>query len=334
MSIGNFFVVSIPLNLLLQQQNLFTSSKMAPVTRKSTRARVMTTKAKQFQETIKKPVLRSITTIGEDENTYNNVNFKRRKLERQPEDGIESVYGYPTGLGEDGNDVFSSDEDDQYHSALSDYETDLVNATSTTRFLNFDKRPTPKEDNHACVSHSSLLLNDDLFSDHYTSDSDDVLSDSSENTPITPVSSVMGSFSDLKTIEENFQKIIEENNKLNDLESNVTEESSVPVKEQPSQEQLSVEDFLDYNNLSSEQHGDSNQPLKQKFLQYRHDERHNLAFPDVSTFPVRFEPSMSRVAGPLKKKVNSIRALKRRAILSGQASEMVGTGITVGDWTL
>jgi hypothetical protein len=294
------------------------------LTRKSNRARVATSKAKQLQETLKKPVLRSISTIDENENTYNNVNFKRRRLDQPMQqeqiEEVQSSLQYNSKIDDDEEeDYFQSEEDnmfnsddDEYYSALSDYESD-----SKSRFLSF-KRLHQEEDIHRHITLSqSQLLEDNLFD----------TSESEPDSPISPVSSIVHTFSELKSLEENFQKIIDENNKMeNTTVAHPVTTSSSPA--QSFQEQLTVEDFLNYNPapVESEQNLQSATP-KQKFLQYRHDERHNLAFPDVSTFPVRFDPT--NVKSSMKKKV---RALNRRAILSGKASEMVGTGLTMGDW--
>jgi hypothetical protein len=278
-----------------------------------------------LQETLKKPVLRSISTIDENENTYNNVNFKRRKLDQlmQQEEvqEVQPSLQYNSKIDDDEEeDYFQSEEDnmfnsddDEYYSALSDYESD-----SKSRFLSF-KRPHREEDIHRHITLSqSQLLEDNLFD----------ASESEPDSPITPVSSIVHTFSELKSLEENFQKIIDENNKMESttVTPSVTTPSSPTT--QSFQEQLTVEDFLNYNPVPAEsEHNLQSTTPKQKFLQYRHDERHNLAFPDVSTFPVRFDPTS--VKSSMKKKV---RALNRRAILSGKASEMVGTGLTMGDW--
>lgn len=265
----------------------------------------------------KKPVLRSIATIDENENTYNNMNFKRRKLEVAPEEKYNTAIDDDDDAEEDLEELFQSDEekifnseDDEYYSAISDYESD-----SKPRFLSF-KRPLQEIDTDMHLSRSQTeLLEDNLFD----------TSESESDSPVSPVSSAfLHTFSELKSLEENFQKIIEENKMLQTGTAQLVTPPSCSAAESTL---LTVEDFLNYQPA---QETDSIHPSapKQKFLQYRHDERHNLAFPDVSTFPVRYDPTM--VKGNTKK----VRALHRRAILSGMASEMVGTGLSVGDWAL
>ncbi|CDR41142.1 CYFA0S06e02542g1_1 [Cyberlindnera fabianii] len=318
---------------------------MAVQTRKSTRSRVPTTKAKQNQETIKpsKPVLRSISTIDDNENTYNNVNFKRRRLASPTENSVDQKQefvmppryplAYNTTIDDDDNedDLFNSvsdeenifnSEDDDYYSAISDYESD-----SKSRFIvgkpSLKKSMDDELHSHMKLSQTHLLSGGDSLFDTDESESD---------SPITPVTStLMDSFSELKSLEANFQKIADENQHQT---STPTSPSTATHPEVISN--VTIEDCLNYQDSLDEISEEQSEKLtKQKFLHYRHDERHNLAFPDVSTFPVRYDPLVHDMTAYKKMGATKrVRALKRRAILSGKASEMVVTGVSVGDFML
>lgn len=329
-------------------------------TRKSGRTRILTSKAKQYQLD-SKPVLRSISIIDEDENIYNSLSFKKRRMnpvEEQPEaseeeqvqnasvdsfeynsnidndeDDNESVASEDeesilnqmssvTKFEDDGSefssqsdddidteDMFNSDEDNEYYSAISDYEND------TKPKFNDATQSTVVE-----VSHSKFLNSNNLFKE---------------------TSSIPNC--ELRSLEENFQKIINEHQ-----DRSKSSVPSIPVSSAfPSftdSAPLSIDDFVEYSDDLIDD-SEPSSPItsstlrSSKFLQYRHDEKHNLAFPDVSTFPIRFDPSMAAQSiGSKGMKMRTggkrIRALNRRAILSGKASEMVGTGISnFGEFT-
>ncbi|KAH3670363.1 hypothetical protein WICMUC_004859 [Wickerhamomyces mucosus] len=345
-------------------------------TRKSTRARSLTAKAKQLQ-TDSKPVLRSISTIDEDENTYNNLNFKKRKIsldndhlslsddedeqenvndnieeeveeEMKPnfeynvnidnddedsesisdEDDEEQILSQLSGINKinddgyefsqsdeddyDSENIFNSDEDNDYYSAISDYENEIKPKFSI-------------EKQESQITQSNFLIDNNLFNNNSNS------SNSSSNC------------FELKSLEENFQKIIKEKNETQNTSSSSLPQSTESLEtqqhsQQQQQNEISIEDFVNYTNeLTDDNHKQSlisSLNSSFKYLQYRHDERHNLAFPDVSTFPIRYDPLPSFNTKKSHKNSKRIRALNRRAILSGKASEMVGVGISnFGEFT-
>lgn len=347
-------------------------------TRKSNRTRILTTKAKQLEETIKKPILRSISTIDDDESTYNNVSFKKRRTSPVPEqisqfksedyqkniDDDEDENDVQSEVHDDDEDENSDDEnifnsdDDEYNSAFSDYEMDSRpefvlknNKPSSTHIKTFSNN----EDLHSSIidhmklSQAKMMLDfEDALFDSDESDS------SSTSSIITPTSSNFNfdhNVGDLKSLEENFQKIINENNKLQSQETTTLSSSSsykTPIeilKEdtiQDSKKTLKFDEFVNYTEdlssssdselesvSTSEQSSNTIQKKTPSILHYRHDEKHNLAFPDVSTFPIRYDPIIKK-----RNNGNKLRALNRRAILSGKASEMVGTGVAIGDFNL
>lgn len=339
---------------------------MVQQTRKSTRSRTLTTKAKQLETTIKKPILRSITTIDDDESTYNNVSFKKRRTSPSPveeqaeevsyfnssdynndidDDEVNDVQSDVFDHSDDEN-IFNSDDDD-YYSAISDYEVDskpkfiTKNKPSITlsnnKIINKKAPSTDKDElhiiDHMKLSQSNLEFEDALF------DSDASDSSSSSSSVITPTSShfnFIHNVGELKSLEENFQKIINENKKLE--EQKPTMKTPIEIIQEDATQDIKTavkfDEFVNYTEDLSSEESDldsthTTQSKKPSILHYRHDEKHNLAFPDVSTFPIRYDPI-------LKKRTpnNKLRALNRRAILSGKASEMVGTGVAIGDFNL
>lgn len=347
---------------------------MVQQTRKSNRSRTLTTKAKQLEQIVKKPILRSISTIDDDESTYNNVNFKKRRTSPSPvskETSQFNVSEYNNGIDDDDNNddenddhygdhnddiksdlfhhsddenIFNSEEEDDYYSAISDYETEprpnfaFKNKSSTNNKIINKKAPSNDRDDlhmmaHMKLSQSNLDFEDALF------DSDS--SDSSESSVITPTSShfnFIHNVGELKSLEENFQKIINENNKLE--ESKPTMKTPIKIIQEDATQDVKsavkLDEFVNYTeDLSSEEEDsdlDSTRTHKKpSILHYRHDEKHNLAFPDVSTFPIRYDPIVKKRN---QNKNGMLRALNRRAILSGKASEMVGTGVAIGDFNL
>ncbi|CCH42195.1 Midasin [Wickerhamomyces ciferrii] len=330
-------------------------------TRKSNRFRNLSSKAKQLQEqqqsqVIKKPILRSITTIDDDESTYNNISFKKRKTSPSPTTNVSNfdVSDYNNDIDDDDNienelqensddeNIFNSENDDDYYSALSDYESDSKPKFQTRKASISLSAKLNNSNNHNDL-HDQLRISQNRMMGFEDALFDEEESESSDSTS-TPTSTHFnfGSNDELKSLEENFQKIINENIRAN---QQTKQEFKTPIEvindesTQDIKSHVKFDEFVNYTEDeesdldSSEGESSSEQQQQQQrkqpsILHYRHDEKHNLAFPDVSTFPVRFDPMMK------KKNTKNVRALNRRAILSGKASEMVGTGITAGDFGL
>lgn len=224
-------------------------------------------------------------------------------------------------------------------------------------------QPSNIDQYHSSSTHS--LLPSDLFDHDNTTDASEV------NSPIHTSFSYNDNVNELKSLEENFKRIIDENEKSQQSKSttsittcpstSISTTLSKPLQQQNQEQQQqqqqleslpiqtpetslssssssSTSTFADY--LSEDISSDESE-LKQlsspssskstMLLQYRHDERHNLAFPDVCTFPVRFDPvSSAKQAGfTAARRTTRVRALKKRAILSGKASEMVAAALSV-----
>lgn len=310
---------------------------MSQPTRKSSRCRFLTSKAKQLETPStqpiqsKKPVLRSISTIDDNEDTYNNLNFKKRKLQPIADEDLESsedeeeftpifqlakdLLTNEDDLSDDEN-IFNSEDDNEYYSAISDYESDNIKVP-TKRFINHSKAfqfKKNQDENSRLAKQQQSNFNDNLFD----SDSDSDIT--------TPINSNFGT--ELKSLEENFKKIIDENHKsYKSTVSSPVENSNQVIPNQS----LNIDDFVDYTSdvvSSDDDDKNSHQILKpaSKLLHYRHNENHNLAFLDTSIFPIRYDPTV--------KSKKPISPLNKRAILSGMASEMVGTGMTIGEFNI
>lgn len=261
-----------------------------------------------------KPILRSFNTIDEDENPYNNINFNIKKRNYWEIDEHDDDDDEQDDDDNDANDdeLFNS-SDDEYYSALSDADdvTDLKNNSS--------KRLKYSSSNKHNESIKAKIPTEEI---------------------------------DLVSIEESFKKIINENKSninfkttievLPESENILSSKVSATTNSTTNPTTLTFDEYLNYtddeedslNSSSSSSESDSdNSNLNnikkiKKLLPYRTDEKHNLAFPDISTFPTRFDPSIHQNKVVKRKRTLG---LNRRAIQSGQASEMVGTGINSTD---
>lgn len=236
----------------------------------------------------------------------------------------------------DEENIFNSEDDNEYYSAISDYESDSFFKPTKQRFINhykaFQFRKNQDDEISRLANVRFLQVNqDDLFE-----------SDNSESESTTPIDTNFGftdTFGELKSLEENFQKIIDENHKTIPESILAVNEASTNNSNQGNENagSMTIDDFVDYSSevVSSDEDSDNSQTASFKpssrLLHYRHDEKHNLAFIDVSTFPVRYDPAAPKNSINSKK---SVRALNRRAILSGKASEMVGTGMSIGEFNI
>jgi len=361
----------------------------------------------------KKPILRSITTIDDDESTYNNISFKKRRtsptMESVPSSPKMASYNskfdnssYKNDIDDDediSNEFFENDqhsdlddenenenendddenifnsEDDEYYSAISDYELDSKPKFTSNNKPSITSNKSNNNHNNNNNNNISIQHRDDLHSsilDHmklqqsmefedalFESDASD--SSSTSSSAISPTSSnfnFIHNVGELKSLEENFQKIINENNKLQNESSTPSMKTPIEVIQedctQDVKNQIKFDEFVNYtedlesseeSDLESSSSSSSSSGLeikskaqqilsskKPSILHYRHDEKHNLAFPDVSTFPIRYDPIIMKKRNQSQKGI--FRALNRRAILSGKASEMVGTGMAADDFGL
>ncbi|KAH3681778.1 hypothetical protein WICPIJ_007216 [Wickerhamomyces pijperi] len=348
-------------------------------TRKSTRTRVLTSKAKQYQID-SKPVLRSISVIDEDENAYNGLTFKKRRMnpiseqsaeqpqqqqpepkeQQQEEESSSAVKSATAAKSFQYNSNIDNDDEDNESAASDDEESVLVQMSSVTKFESDGSEISSQSDED--FDDDEDLFNSDEDNEYYSAISDyenDTKPKFNDVTLITR-SKFLTSVDffknknqsvpncELKSLEENFQKIIDEHKSSTPVQSTPTTPISTAFPTFTSSDSLSIDDFVDYSDhliddsepsspCSSSSAADASTSKSSRFLQYRHDEKHNLAFPDVSTFPIRFDPTATAGKSNGSKggfRGKKIRALNRRAILSGKASEMVGTGISnFGEFT-